>query len=419
MKLPVKYFLIMLAVYLAGLLIGIVLIWYQPIYYGRSNLLDATFVYADSYFSDGYVDYPKLLGMEYYLFDSSGNAVLEMPQFRSDSDTLFDDHTLIQRIFKEASVFETVNFKTGGEELIDEKKMRENFSIGVCAATVYTGPDGAQYASVILKDLPDLDAVLQVFASCYSVMIVILCIFMIFYMNRMNELNKMRRNLVANVSHGLKTPITSIKAMAEVIYHDEINRNSRIASYSAGILEQTDCLEALIGDMLILSKLQSHEIKYHLAAISVVDLFSPEIDRYMMLCYDLKLKLLTDGLFLDALPPLYTDAEKIITVFNVLMDNAIKYIGKGDTIKIYSLQGENAVTICVEDNGPGIPLNAQKHIFDRFYRVDEAHETQGSGLGLAIAKEITDALGEKLYVKSFPNHGSTFYFTIRTAAHQS
>ena len=97
---------------------------------------------------------------------------------------------------------------------------------------------------------------------------------------------------------------------------------------------------------------------------------------------------------------------------NILLDNAVKFTGKGGTIWISNQIGPKYVTFCIRDNGPGIRSDEVDRIFDRFYKADTAHNSSGSGLGLAIADEIATGLGEKLWVESTFGVGSAFYFTI-------
>ena len=222
--------------------------------------------------------------------------------------------------------------------------------------------------------------------------------------------NRMRRDLIANVSHELKTPITSIRAMTEVLHDGILKDHAARHGFCAKIIEETDRLEQLVLDILELSKLQSNRAEFHKTLIYADSLFPPVIDRYMMLCGDLGITLNANDLNLDA--KLYTDSEKIILLLSTLLDNAVKFTGTGGTVWISSQITAKTFTVCVRDNGPGIRNEDVSRIFDRFYKTDIAHNSKGSGLGLAIADEITKGLGEKLWVESTYGVGTSFFFTI-------
>ena len=165
-------------------------------------------------------------------------------------------------------------------------------------------------------------------------------------------------------------------------------------------------------DILELSRLQSKRAEFRKNRTHADGIVPPIVDRYMMLCGDLGINLDTSGLNLEATPPMYTDDEKFVTLMNILLDNAVKFTGKGGTIWISNQIGPKQVTFCIRDNGPGIRSDEVDRIFDRFYKADTAHNSSGSGLGLAIADEIATGLGEKLWVESTFGVGSAFYFTI-------
>ena len=134
-----------------------------------------------------------------------------------------------------------------------------------------------------------------------------------------------------------------------------------------------------------------------------------------MLCGDLGIELDTSGLDLESLPPLYTDEDRIRDLLGILLDNAVKFVGRGGKIWLTCARRGNRAVFCVRDNGPGIAKADQSRIFDRFYKADTSHNSRGSGLGLAIADEIVRNLGEKLWVESETGSGAAFYFTVSIA----
>jgi len=210
----------------------------------------------------------------------------------------------------------------------------------------------------------------------------------------------------------LKTPITAIRAMAEVLHDGMIKDHATKHMYSGKIMEEADKLEQLVLDILELSRLQSNRTEFKKIDVYADGILPPVVDRYMMLCGDLGITLDTTDLDLEHLPMLYTDPETLITLINILMDNAVKFTGEGGTIWLSCKPGAKSVTFCVRDNGPGIRSEDTKRIFERFYKADIAHNSSGSGLGLAIADEIARGLDEKLWVESTYGVGTAFFFTV-------
>ena len=131
-----------------------------------------------------------------------------------------------------------------------------------------------------------------------------------------------------------------------------------------------------------------------------------------MMCQDLGINMDVSGLALEAIPPLHTDPQQIVRVMTVILDNAMKFAGKGGHIWITQIPGNDHVTFCIRDDGPGISKSNINKIFDRFYKADVTRNTHGSGLGLAIANEIIHGLKEKIWVESVEGEGSSFYFTV-------
>ncbi len=226
------------------------------------------------------------------------------------------------------------------------------------------------------------------------------------------NIGTMKRTLISNVNHELKTPITSIRAMAEVLYDGMEEDPQKQHEYLALILSETERMEQLVLDMQTLQKLQSQHIVFEKRKCSVDEILLPLLDRYEMLCMDLKLKL--DVVDIDRLSSvnLFTAPEKLSSVFDILLNNATKYTPEGGSISIRCAVKSNKAIFCIQDNGIGIAEEDQTRIFERFYRADKSRHTTGSGLGLAIAYNILNGLHEEIWVESKQNVGSAFYFTV-------
>lgn len=225
----------------------------------------------------------------------------------------------------------------------------------------------------------------------------------------LRKLENIRREFVANVSHELKTPITSIKGSVETLLHGAIHDTENAGRFLDIIGRHADRLAAIIDDLLRLSRIEqeSERDEITLEEASVCGVLRNAV-RY---CLDLSetrgLKLdlqCTENLRARINAPLLERA-----VIN-LVDNAIKYSEQGKEVAVHAAATENGVAIRVSDQGRGIAAEHLPRLFERFYRVDKdrSRKLGGTGLGLAIAKHITQAHGGEITVESRPGAGSVF-----------
>ncbi len=231
--------------------------------------------------------------------------------------------------------------------------------------------------------------------------------------SRIKQLEEMRKDFVANVSHELKTPLTSIKGYADTITENEITDYQTINKFVSIISQETTRLNLLINDLLDLSKLESEYF----------DLKPEKLDNIL----DKPLKLLKNELekkdievfnhFDKDLPFVKMNKSQIENLLINLIDNAIKYNKKHGKIYLRAYEKENKVFIEVEDTGLGIPQKDQKRIFERFYRVDKARskDVGGTGIGLSIVKHIVKGHNSKIEVKSEEGEGTNFKFYLNKA----
>ena len=395
----------LVAAYLLCVIIGSFLIWAISFYKNRSDLLEIAANKGNQVLSAGTIDEVMIYGMEHWLFSENGKLVSTQSAFLHHSQT-DDIRAFHSKVLDEEKVFTPCFF------LLDNRENDPIRVFGIVIGTVVEGPGGHRFASILLRDLPDLDTTMTTFVVLFSFVYLIGVLFAVFTIRKERELNRMRRDLIANVSHELKTPITSIRAMTEVLHDGILKDHAARHEFCAKIIHEADRLERLVLDILELSKLQGNRAEFHKTPVYADGLFPPVIDRYMMLCGDLGIHLDTSGLDLKNIPLLHTDIEKIITLIETLMDNAVKFTGKGGTIWVSNQIHPKYTTFCIRDNGPGIRAEDVPRVFERFYKADIAHNSSGSGLGLAIAEEIARGLGEKLWLESEYSKGTSFYFTI-------
>jgi two-component system phosphate regulon sensor histidine kinase PhoR len=227
---------------------------------------------------------------------------------------------------------------------------------------------------------------------------------------RLRHLEKIRRDFVANVSHELKTPITSIKGFVETLLHEQLEDKDNSLRFLGIILRQVNRLDAIIGDLLMLSRLErgSEEQTIGLQCESLAEVLRAAVEMCEKKAADKSMRLDVEcpaDLQADINAPLLEQA-----VTN-LIDNAIKYSEASAAVRIAASHQGNEVVIRVQDQGCGIEAVHLPRLFERFYRVDRARsrELGGTGLGLAIVKHIVAAHRGSIRVESTVGRGSTFF----------
>ncbi|OGN98524.1 MAG: hypothetical protein A2Y58_00110 [Chloroflexi bacterium RBG_13_51_52] len=219
----------------------------------------------------------------------------------------------------------------------------------------------------------------------------------------------LRRNMVADVAHELRTPLSNLKGYLEAI-SDGVIKPDKTTIRSLN--EEALSLSRLVADLQELSLADAGELKINTQQSDINALIEETVAALQPKATGKKLKLTTN--LTAGLPLLNIDAHRIKQVLYNLLDNAIAHTGKNGKITVTVLKQNNAVSISVSDTGEGIPPEELSMIFERFYRVDKsrARTTGGSGLGLTIAKRLVETHGGKISVKSQPGKGSTFTFTL-------
>lgn len=400
-----KVALAIAGVYLLCVILGCLIIWVIPFIKNRADLLEIAEDKGEEVLSAGLMDEVMIFGMDYALYSESGFQLHQINNFLYNSEWKHIANSA-ETVFEKGKIFSPAIL------LLDNRDKEPRFIFGVIVGTLVESANGKQFASILIRDFADLDTSMIIYIAIFTFLYAIGLVFMSHTLRKERELNRMRRDLIANVSHELKTPITAIRAMAEVLHDDMAKDPQSRRSYSGKIIEESDKLEQLVLDILELSRLQSKREEFQKTHVYADGIIPPIVDRYMMLCGDLGISLDVSGLELEAVPVLFTDHEKIVNLMNILLDNAVKFTGPGGCIWLSNQIGSKHTTFCIRDNGPGIRGEDVNRIFDRFYKADTAHNSGGSGLGLAIADEIAKGLGEKLWVESKFGEGSAFYFTI-------
>ncbi len=221
----------------------------------------------------------------------------------------------------------------------------------------------------------------------------------------------LKKELIANVSHDLKTPLTMIKAYSEMIKDLYIDDKEKREKHLDVIIEETDRLSNLVTDMLDLSKLEANQIDLKLEQIDLVDITKKIVNTFKLLKeneeFNIKIESNEKALVL-------ADKGKIEQVIYNLLGNAINYSNENKNILIKIEEIDNKVKYSVIDNGKGISEDELPYIWDRYYKADKNYQRPktGSGLGLSITKNILELHNSKYGVESTVGFGTTFWFEL-------
>lgn len=217
--------------------------------------------------------------------------------------------------------------------------------------------------------------------------------------NEEHRLDVMRREFVANVSHELKTPITTIGSYTETMLDVDMDLDS-IRNFLRVIDRENNRMARLVTDLLQLSNMDYKETKWNYEAVDTYDFLSTNINSLDMLIKEKHHKVTLD-VPMD-INSMYVDRHGADQVFRNIFSNALKYTRKGGEIKVAAKSEGASVEIIVEDNGIGIQREDLNKIFERFYRVEKSRsrEMGGTGLGLSIAKEILESMGGRISIES-------------------
>ena len=227
------------------------------------------------------------------------------------------------------------------------------------------------------------------------------------------KLDNMQKEFVADVSHELKTPITSIMGYADTLLEEEYDKETRDKFLNV-IASEARRMARLVTDLLTLSRYDSNKKRIKKEQFDLGELVKKCQDK---LAIEIKKKNHTVNSFVTAdVPPVFADKDDIERVIFNILTNSIKYTPDGGEIKIYVGFVYNDAYIKIFDNGIGIPEEDLGRIFERFYRVDKARtrEMGGTGLGLSIAKEILDKNGGSIDIKSVVGQGTEVVVRIPT-----
>jgi signal transduction histidine kinase len=230
--------------------------------------------------------------------------------------------------------------------------------------------------------------------------------------NEFENLEQMRKSFVANASHELKSPLTSIQGFIQGILDGTIGSEERDKCLNI-VYSETKRLSAMINNMLDLSRIESGRFPIVKSRFEINELIRRIVIRFET--HMLKKNITLDIRFAEEFSYVYADKERIEQVLVNLIDNAIKYSANNTKIQVLTQMQATKICVFIKDEGVGLSKKDQLLIWDRFFTVDKARtpgKSKGTGLGLSIVKKIIDEHREVILVESAIDQGTTFRFTL-------
>lgn len=219
----------------------------------------------------------------------------------------------------------------------------------------------------------------------------------------------MKKDFISNVSHELKTPLSTISAYCEILQDPSLSeeeRNERISM----IIKNVKKLSNLISNILKLNKLENQEIYSEKKSFDLSARIASSFLSYVDICEE-------KGINLNASVKddviIVSDPDLLDIVWNNLIGNAVKFTPSGGRVSVVLEEDDSEVRVYISDTGIGINKEALSHIYERFYQGDTSHQTEGNGLGLAIVKRIIEIVGGELSVDSVEGKGTTFVVKLQ------
>ena len=236
--------------------------------------------------------------------------------------------------------------------------------------------------------------------------------------NENEDREKQHRELISNISHDLKTPITSIKGYVEGIMDGVADTPEKIDKYVRTIYNKANDMDRLINELTLYSNIDNQKIPYHFLCLNVNDYFNDCVE-------EVGLDLEAEGIrfnyssYVSPDTRIIADPEQLKKVINNIISNSVKYMDKEDgEIEVRVLDELDSIRVEIEDNGRGIAARDLSKIFDRFYRTDSSRNSSkgGSGIGLSIVKRIVEDHGGYIWATSKEGEGTCMHFVIRKFA---
>jgi signal transduction histidine kinase len=232
-------------------------------------------------------------------------------------------------------------------------------------------------------------------------------------LNEVRKVSKRKTDFISSVSHELRTPLTSVKGYASILLEEKLGKLPTAAKERLEkINHHSDELVHMVNDLLDIARIESGKTVMKIEGQNLNEIIATVSDLIMIQCKNKNIELKTD--IQKNLPQVMADRNQLERVFINLLGNAVKFTPEKGKISLKAKGNDEAVEVAIADSGIGMPPDALTHLFEEFYRVDNAvnQQVKGTGLGLSLVKHIVEAHKGKIWVESAVGRGSTFYFTL-------
>lgn len=229
-------------------------------------------------------------------------------------------------------------------------------------------------------------------------------------LTELRNLQTMRRELVGNISHELRTPIAGIKAMVETLREGAIDDKEAAIDFLTRIDSEVDHLTQMVSELTELSRIETGHAELRMSPVNLNVLVEEVVTQLNTLAQRQQVNITAD--LTNDLPTTEADNDRIKQTLTNLVHNAIKFNHPGGRVTVSTKVDGESVIVSVFDTGIGISEEDLPHVFERFYKADKARPRGGSGLGLAIAKHVVQAHGGSIWAQSEEGKGSTFSFSL-------
>jgi two-component system phosphate regulon sensor histidine kinase PhoR len=229
-------------------------------------------------------------------------------------------------------------------------------------------------------------------------------------LTELRSLQTMRRELIGNISHELRTPVAGIKAMIETLKEGAINDEKAAADFVARIDGEVDRMAQMLSELTELSRIETGRAELRMTPLNLKLLVEEVAAQLNPLAQRHQVTITTD--LVTDLPAVRCDKDRIRQALVNLVHNAIKFNHPGGRVTVSTKAAGESIIVSVSDTGIGIPEEELPHVFDRFYKADRARTGGGTGLGLAIVKHIVQAHDGSIWAESEEGKGSTFSFSL-------
>ncbi len=294
--------------------------------------------------------------------------------------------------------YQKVDFIQNFPDLLDDWNLKVSFT---------DNPDIAASQASLMRNLIVLGAAVLLLIGAF--------VFMFLTAQRERELAQRQADFLANVTHELKTPLSVILAAGENLSDGRIDNKNRLKSYGSHIFNESLRLRKMIDRLLDVAKSGNSRVHTDQRRIYPIDFISNYLDTKKTYFETNNVEVAFNSE--KDIPPIDIDPGHFHSILDNLTENAVKYSPDEKYIGIALTSDGKSVRLSIEDRGAGIPKNAQKYIFDKFFRVEETYtaNTKGHGLGLSIVKDLVHRNHGSINVKSVPNKGTVFTVSFPVA----